>query len=501
MACVAAMSVRSCRGEAFPAPAECGESHRSDNKNDEKESPCHQRLARLAVAIAPCAAVAADSLPKSPRPAYPHFLDKYPALADSSRYSDLLDSDRYFRLGEASSLTLGGELRYRADSVTNPAFGLRGVHRDSYLQQRALVHADLHLFDDALRAFVQLANTESWDKAVFSPYDESRNEVHQAFVDVRLPAREGSQLIGRIGRQELSYGNQTMIATRAIPNVRQTFDGGLLKYSNASGYKLDVFAVKPVVNVREQSFNDSSSGAGGFYGAYATLPLGREVKDDVYAYSRQRDSATLDGFTGEEDRHTLGNRLHGNVAEVDLTWDLMYQFGQLADADIRAWATSATVGHAYRDLKWQPALALHFNAASSDDDPHDNKSNTFDPLFPANGKFFGEASLTTLANLVSAGPQFVIAPRSDFTVSTTLLGMWRQTENGAVYLPGMQPLAGTSAAGGDFMGTTVDLFARWAATENLTVDLEYLYFDVSGPIRSVGGSNSQFVSLRTSLMF
>ncbi|MNZ83070.1 hypothetical protein D3C78_1017890 [compost metagenome] len=79
--------------------------------------------------------------------------------------------------------------------------------------------------------------------------------------------------------------------------------------------------------------------------------------------------------------------------------------------------------------------------------------------------------------------------------------MWRQTENGAVYLPGMQPLAGTSAAGGDFMGTTVDLFARWAATENLTVDLEYLYFDVSGPIRSVGGSNSQFVSLRTSLMF
>lgn len=82
-----------------------------------------------------------------------------------------------------------------------------------------------------------------------------------------------------------------------------------------------------------------------------------------------------------------------------------------------------------------------------------------------------------------------------------MLGMWRQTANDAVYLPGMKPLAGTGAADGNFMGTSVDLFARWAATENLTVDLEYLYYDVSGPIRSVGGSNSQFVSLRTSLMF
>jgi hypothetical protein len=456
----------------------------------------------LVVAIAPFAAVAADSLPKSPRPAYPHFLDKYPYLADSTRYGDFLDSARYFRIGSSSSLTLGGELRYRADSTINPAFGLKGVQHDNYLQQRLQVNADLRLFDDALRAFVQLENTESWNKAVFSPYDESSNEVHQAFFDVKLPVvGEGSQLIARIGRQELSYGNQTMIATRAIPNVRQTFDGALLKYSNAAGYKLDVFAVKPVANVREQSFNDSSAGAGEFYGVYATLPLGRAVKDDVYAYSRQRDTATLDGFTGEEDRHTVGNRLYGNLAEIDFTWDVMYQFGQLGDADIRAWATSATVGHTYRDVTWHPALALHLNAASGDDDPHDKESNTFDPLFPANGKFFGEASLTTLANLVSAGPQFVIAPRSDITVSTTLLGMWRQTANDAVYLPGMKPLAGTGTADGNFMGTTVDLFARWAAAENLTVDLEYLYFDVSGPIRSAGGSNSQFVSLRTSLMF
>lgn len=457
--------------------------------------------AALLTCAAPVPALADAGLAKSPRPAYPHFLDLYPFLADSDRYADFLDADRYFRIGSSSSLTFGGELRYRADSTINPAFGLKGVHSDNYLQQRALVHADLRLFDDALRVFVQLGNTESWNKAVFSPYDESSNEVHQAFVDVRLPASAGSQLSVRLGRQELSYGNQTMIATRAIPNVRQTFDGALLKYSNAAGYKLDVFAVKPVTSVREQSFDDSSAGAGGFYGVYATLPLGNGVKDDLYAYSRQRDTAILDGFSGAEHRHTIGNRLHGKLAGVDFTWDAMYQFGRLGDADIRAWATSASVGHTYRDVTWHPALALHLNAASGDDDPHDRQSNTFDPLFPANGKFFGEASLTTLANLVSAGPQFVVAPRRDVTVSTTLLGMWRQTANDAVYLPGMKPLAGTGAADGNFMGTSVDLFARWAATENLTVDLEYLYYDVSGPIRSVGGSNSQFVSLRTSLMF
>lgn len=460
-------------------------------------------MVALATAIAPTVSVAADAPPKPRRPAYPHFLDKYPYLAESNRYGGFADPIRHIRLGDSSWMQLGGELRYRADNVNNPAFGLRGVDRDDYLQQRLQVNADLHLFDDAVRAFVQLENTESWGKEVFSPFDESSNELHQAFIDVKLPSAQDGKLIARLGRQEMTYGNQTMIATRAIPNVRQTFDGGLLQYSNAAGYKVDVFAVKPVATVREDSFNDSSTGAGKFFGIYTTLPISAAVKDDIYAYSNQRDRRpiALNGFNGEEDRHTMGNRLHGNLADIDFTWDVMYQFGDLGDADIRAWATSATVGHTYRDLKWHPAVALHVNAASGDDDLHDNESNTFDPLFPANGKFFGEASLTTLANLVSVGPQFVIAPRSDFTVSTTLLGLWRETESDAVYLPGLNPLAGTRTADGKFMGTSVDVFARWAAAENVTVDLEYLYYDVGGAISDAGGNNAQFLSLRTSLMF
>lgn len=467
-----------------------------------KQNPCLAAgLLALAAALCPCASFAADGPPKPRRPAYPHFLDKYPYLAESNRYGGLLDPLRRIRLGDSSWLQLGGELRYRFDNVNEPAFGLKGVHNDDYLQQRLQVHADLHLFDDALRAFVQFENTDSWSKEVFSPYDQSGNEIHQAFVDVRLPSPGDGTLIARVGRQEMTYGNQTMIATRAIPNVRQTFDGALLQYSNAAGYKVDVFAVRPVANVRLGSFNDSSKDAGDFYGIYATLPVAGQVKDDLYAYSYQRDWRRLDGVSGEEDRHTLGNRLHGSVASVDFSWDAMYQFGTLGDTDIRAWATAGTVGHTLRDVTWHPGVALHFNAASGDDNPNDGESNTFDPLFPANGKFFGEASLTTLANLISVGPQFVISPRRDLTVSLTTLSLWRETENDAVYLPGMNPLAGTGKASGKHMGMSYDMFARWAAAENLTVDLEYLYYDVGPAIRNAGGRNAQFVSLRTSLMF
>lgn len=67
-------------------------------------------------------------------------------------------------------------MRYRADTITNPVFGLRGVNTDNYLQQRLQAHSDLHLFNDKLRIFVQVENTKVWSKKILTPVDESNNE-------------------------------------------------------------------------------------------------------------------------------------------------------------------------------------------------------------------------------------------------------------------------------------------------------------------------------------
>ncbi|WP_158700931.1 alginate export family protein [Phytohalomonas tamaricis] len=139
--------------------------------------------------------------------------------------------------------------------------------------------------------------------------------------------------------------------------------------------------------------------------------------------------------------------------------------------------------------------------ASGDDNPNVNESITFNPLFPANGNFYGNVGLTTIANLIAIEPQFALSPHPDVTISATILALWRESTDDAAYTPGMNAIPGTANASGKRLGTSYALFTRWTPSANLTGDLEYQYYAVSGAVRDAGGEDSQCLSLRTSYLF
>ena len=58
---------------------------------------------------------------------------------------------------------------------------------------------------------------------------------------VRRPAPKKSTLTLRSGRQVLEYGTQRLISSG--PNIRQLFDGGLVRLKRG-GWKVDVFAMR-----------------------------------------------------------------------------------------------------------------------------------------------------------------------------------------------------------------------------------------------------------------
>jgi hypothetical protein len=460
-------------------------------------------LATMPVQTAHAASMSSKLQKSRPlRPGPSRYLEAYPFLAESDKESDFFDPIRYIPITESSWVQFGGGARYRYETQRNPIGGQGDVEDDTFLQQRLQLHADLHLFDDALRAFVQLENTESWGKQVFSPYDESDDEVHQVFLDFGIPTYGDSDLSLRVGRQEMSFGSFVTTTNRAGPNVRLTFDGFRLQYANAEGYKFNAFAVQPVTNVQKGGFNDSSSDGGDFYGVYSTLPVTDSIDTDVYAYGRNRDVRTLNGVTGEESRKSVGIRPNGNINGVDFTVDAIYQFGELADQDIKAWGLSSATGYTLENVTWKPGAALRFDAASGDNNPNDGESNTFDPLFPANGLFYGNATaVATLSNLIAVGPQFAFSPRSDLTISPTILGLWRENENDAAYLPGVRPISGTAGMDGSRLGTSYEIFTRWTPTANLTFDVIYQYYDVSKTLRDIGADDAQYAAVRANFLF
>lgn len=435
------------------------------------------------------------------RPGPPRYVENYSFLSDPAKRTDIFDPIRFVQLGDSSRFQFGGALRYKYESVDNPAFGLRGVEHDEYLQQRIQVYGSLHLFDDKLRAFVELQDTSSMGKEMFSPYDESDTEIHQAFIDAKLVSGADGTLSARLGRQEMAYGEQVLVTVREVHNVRHTFDGLRLSFSSRNGYKLDAFAVRPVTNIRPGSFNDSSTDSGEFYGIYATAPAGKKFGIDIYGMGYLRDNRILNGSAGEEERYTVGTRLFKKGAGFNYTADFMYQFGEHEHADIRAWGVSSFTGYAFNGAPWQPNFGLRIDAASGDENRNDGESNTFDPLFPANGKLYGNGSLITLSNVAMAGPEFTLSPRNNFMLSSNVLMLWRESEDDAAYMPGLAQVPGTANIDGKRLGTSYRAFARWMPTTNFTMDLEYQYYDVAGVLKDAGAENVSYASVRGYFMF
>ncbi|TWI55049.1 alginate export protein [Pseudomonas duriflava] len=436
-----------------------------------------------------------NSRPLPPGP--PRWAEDYRFLDDASKRTDVFDPFRYQRLSESAWVQFGAEMRYRADTFNNPVFGLRGVNKDSYIQQRLQVHGDLHLFDDRVRAFVQLENTQMWNKALYGPYDESRTELHQAFIDVNSEML-GGKLMTRVGRQELAYGNQAFVTYRDARNIRLNFDGVRLSYSGASGYKLDAFALRPVTT-SEDSFDDGSNNNVKFYGLYGTLPKTSALMLDVYGFDLETDERTLAGLSGSEKRYTGGVRLFGKQAGWDWTWDFAYQGGHLEDASIQAWGISSETGYTFSH-PWKPRLAVRFDAASGDDRFGDDKVGTFDPLFPKNG-FYGDSGLTTLSNIYLIGPLVTFAPRSYLQLESGVFAVWRESTNDGVYMPGMSFVPGTPNSSSSKTGNLFRNNLRWMPTSNLTVDLEYSYFQAGKAIRQADGSDTHFGMVSTTFRF
>lgn len=432
------------------------------------------------------------------RPGIARWAEDYRFLKDPDSHTDPLDGFRYMPFGESNWATFGGELRYRADSHQQPFFGLRGRDSNSYLQQRVQAHADIHLYNDQFRVFAQLQDTRSWRKAFYSPNDQSKTEFQQLFVDWNLRTNDNYVLTTRLGRQELVYGNQVLISDRDAPNLRFNLDGARLMLKTPAGYRIDAFSLRPTTYGLE-SFDDESSDTVVFSGVYSTFNFSKPWNTDFYVLDLETKNRTLAGVTGDEVRYSAGTRIFGKAAGFDWSWDVVGQFGHLKDANIRAWAVAGSSGYTF-DAPWRPRLGLRTDIASGDGRTSDQHIGTFDPLYGKNG-YYGEAGITTLANLVVVGPQLAFSPIPALRIEPAIYRLWKQRAEDGVYYTGMALAAGTAGTDSKALGTIYKAYLRWLPSRNLTIDLDWEYFDIAGALREAGGKSVHFVSIRPTLRF
>ncbi len=402
-----------------------------------------------------------------------------------------LDALKYIPLSDSGSvwLTLGGEYRFKTESLDPPDFGVRPTD-ESYtaIGQRFLLHADLRT-QWGFRAFVQLSGaSDAGRKPLERPFDRSRPDVAQAFIDIPLPVFNSTVL--RIGRQELDADGNRLISLREAANLRLAFDMAHLE-THIAGLDLVGFYGRPVLN-RIGAFDDRGNPGETFLGGWVSAPVpGAHSKLSLFFFSRDRSSAIYEQGVAADKRRTAGVRYFGGDSEWDYAFQAAYQYGDFGPAArIEASGVAGDIG--WHPRVWgRPRVAMSFGVASGDGRPDDKTLGTFDVLYPNLGYFTdapsyypGNTADTQPNVTLNVSPHVSIRGGSDF--------VFRVSKRDAVYAPPGIPLIRGDGTGPAFVAALTYLRADWMLTPHVLVSVSGVHASTGSLVVRSGGRDFNY---------
>jgi hypothetical protein len=394
-------------------------------------------------------------------------------------------------------LSLGGELRERSEFNLNPNFGIKAPSSSTYGLHRLLLNADLHA-TNYLRMFAQLGEMERLgNRGIATATDINHFDIMQAFVDLIPPSPLSDSPVVRVGREELLFGFQRLIAVREGPNVRRDFDG--VRFNDHWGNTtIDLLAVRPVTDGQGLT-DDRANQAQMLWGGYLTLPLGAALKADLYFLNYENTLAKYRGLSGVEHRRTFGVRLFGEADGFDWNAEAAWQTGTFRNLDIRAGMGAIIVGYTFRDTAWRPRIGLEANTASGDNS-RSSAIGTFNAMFPRL-PYFGETSLLVPANVFDIRPVLSVTPRPGLTATFGWDTLWRASRSDGLYGSGMAMYANTNKVTGSGIGTELSVDVRWRIDQHLTTGAILAEFMAGPAIQQAVGKNVTFSVLFATYRF
>ena len=351
-------------------------------------------------------------------------------------------------------------------------------------------------------------------------------DLHQAYVT--LGNHKEFPLSVKVGRQELSYGEERLIGAVNWNNIGRSFDAAKVRWQT-EWFGADFFSGRPVVPQDGQF--DLSNDYDFLSGMYATsLKVPKNILD-VYFLAR---NSTRHANSAEpspqfpqptaRDIYTVGGRLKskpGEIGDWDYSVEGAYQFGDFAASNTgtpearerlkqNAFMFVAQGGYTFTDFWATPRLGLEYDYASGDNNKADDTHGTFENLFPTNHKFYGYMDFFSLQNIQDLRSVFQLKPTSRMSVAVEGHNFWLANGNDFLYTVGGTP----RTAGGygihpnynTFVGSELDVIAGYAVTRFAQLEAGYGHFFPGDYIQQTltghgGTTGANFVYVQTSINF
>lgn len=344
------------------------------------------------------------------------------------------------------------------------------------------------------------------------PEADGPMDLHQAHLT--LGNHKEFPLSLKVGRQELSYGDERLVGAFAWNNIGRVFDAAKVRWQNP-WFAAEAFASKLVLPDDNEFnlWNDYNV----FSGLHLTTKKIPKNTAEFYFFARNDEVGSATANPGAvlpfqtaapaaRDVYTLGARFKSNPGELgnfDYTVEGAYQWGNWkptvasARQDHEAYAFVANVGYTLAETFGTPRFAVEYAFASGDGNPGDDKHETFENLFPTNHKFYGYMDFFAWQNLHDVRGIFTIKPTSRLSVAVEGHLFWLADTADNLYnaggvARGAGPTAGTgfgrNPAYDSFIGAELDVIAGYAVNKFMAVEAGYGHFFVGDYIEQTWSS-------------
>ena len=331
-----------------------------------------------------------------------------------------------------ATISFGGELREQVQHFENQNFGdVPPVFKAVSVTQvwhRAMLHANLEL-GKKIRVFGQLNQTmRFFNPNPLNEIDQNKLGLHQAFVEIKPT----SNWIIRVGRQELSYGNNRMLTFREGPNNRLAFDAAIVQWKNKT-WRIDAIAASPVAQL--PNIGDDVSLKDKIFGLYTTKTIvPKKLLLDVYGLFLNSERIKYNLVAGKENRTVLGTRIFSQNPFFNYELEANYQVGTFNTLNINAFGLSYDVKYRFEKApKWSVGLAGNY--ISGDKTPTDNQLNTYNLLFSKPS--FGLAAPIGASNIINTNPYVSWQPNKKWSLLAGIYFLSKASVKDGTYSPGM----------------------------------------------------------------
>lgn len=366
--------------------------------------------------------------------------------------------------------------------------------------------------------------------------ESDRIDLHQAYIT--YGNAQEFPITFKLGRQELSYGDERLVGTFDWSNIGRVFDSVKVRYED-SNFWLDGFVGRVLIPY-DRHFNvpNDYDFFSGLYASTKTLVPKQETQ--LYLLARNTDAASPDAVgpsatlppnlrgAGGRDIYTVGLRvksLPGAFKGWDYSAEVAGQFGRWKAApgtpnaglslDHEAFALHLGGGYTFAEAWGSPRFGLEYNFASGDDNPADRKHNTFENLFPTNHKYYGYMDFVSWQNIHNPRLSASLKPSQDIQVGVDYHLFWLADVNDSFYQVNGAPRTGAAPGSGagyainpgysSFVGSELDFVISYALHPNASFQIGYGHFFVgdyvTSSLNTLGATDADWVFAQMTIKF